>query len=373
MDYGAIIKRAWHITWRYKALWVLGIFAGISGCSSSGGGNYSSGSSDFSNFGKDFGGGAGMPSASEFQDTMLSALPVVIAVAFLLIVLWLVWSVFSVAARGGLIAGVNNVESGGEVRLGELWRAGFARFWTLVGLDILINLPLFFGVMLIVLLIAVPIIGAVAAGGDPNPAAVLAPMCGVLVIGIPILVVAGVILGIMYVIAQRYVVLGGQGAFESARNSWRFLRLRVKDTLLMWLISGALNLAASFVLAIPAIFIGIAIGLPMVAAIVAKSWGLVAALGAVLVLLISALSILYTGIWGTYSSALWTIFFRDVAGMSAPQPAPAMAYAAEAPPQPTYTPPPMPPTEPYAPAPPVAPQAPEQPYPPAPPEPPTGA
>jgi hypothetical protein len=370
MDYGAIIKRAWHVTWRYKALWVLGIFAGVSGCTSSGGGNYNSGSSDFSSLGKDFGGGAGLPSATELQRMALGALPLIIAVSLLLLLLWLVWSIFSVAARGGLIAGVNTVETGGQVRLGELWGTGFSRFWTLVGLDILINLPLFFGVMVIVLLITVPLIGTMAAGGDPNPAAVLAPMCGVLVIGVPILVVAGVILGIMYVIAQRYVVLGGQGAFESARNSWRFLRLRVKDTLLMWLISGALNLAASFVLAIPAVFIGIAIGLPMVAAIVAESWGLVAALGVVLVLLVSALSILYTGIWGTYSSALWTIFFRDVAGMSAPQPAPVMAYAAEASPQPTYMPPPMPPSEPYAPAPPTPP---EQPYPSAPPEPPAGA
>ena len=32
MDFGAIIKRSWQITWRYKALWVLGIFAGVSGC-----------------------------------------------------------------------------------------------------------------------------------------------------------------------------------------------------------------------------------------------------------------------------------------------------------------------------------------------------
>ena len=38
MDFGAIIKRAWQITWRYKALWVLGVFAGVSGCQSGGSG-----------------------------------------------------------------------------------------------------------------------------------------------------------------------------------------------------------------------------------------------------------------------------------------------------------------------------------------------
>jgi len=28
MDYGDILKRAWRVTWRYKALRVLGFFAG---------------------------------------------------------------------------------------------------------------------------------------------------------------------------------------------------------------------------------------------------------------------------------------------------------------------------------------------------------
>ena len=51
MNYGDIIKRSWHITWRYKALWVLGIFAGVSGCQGGTGSNYSrSGSRDFQYF-----------------------------------------------------------------------------------------------------------------------------------------------------------------------------------------------------------------------------------------------------------------------------------------------------------------------------------
>lgn len=34
MEYGSIIKRAWKITWTYRYLWVLGLFAGITGMGS---------------------------------------------------------------------------------------------------------------------------------------------------------------------------------------------------------------------------------------------------------------------------------------------------------------------------------------------------
>lgn len=38
MDYFGILKRAWELTWKYKALWVLGFFAMSGGGSSAPGG-----------------------------------------------------------------------------------------------------------------------------------------------------------------------------------------------------------------------------------------------------------------------------------------------------------------------------------------------
>ena len=74
MDYGDIIKRSWRITWRYKALWVLGIFAGVSGCQAgggSGGNSGGSGGNSFQQFGDGFstasgssGSWTGLPSSS---------------------------------------------------------------------------------------------------------------------------------------------------------------------------------------------------------------------------------------------------------------------------------------------------------------------
>ena len=129
MDYGAIIRRAWQITWRHKALWVLGLFAGISGCQGGGssGGGGSGGRSDWSTLS---GGGSRM--ASDFLETFMRFLPVIIAGTLLLVALGIIWSIVAIAARGGLIAGVNEVEEGrspGSASCGASASAGSGRSW----------------------------------------------------------------------------------------------------------------------------------------------------------------------------------------------------------------------------------------------------
>jgi hypothetical protein len=322
MDYSAIIKRAWQVTWRYKALWVLGVFAGVSGCSSSGGSNYSSKGGS----GADSGIMPSLPSSSQIQEWLLAILPALIALVILLFVVGIAWSVLSIAARGGLIVGVNEIEEGREPALPDLWRAGFARFWSLVGLDIILWLPMFLLAILFVVAVAVPIIAAAAAGSQPDPVALVGPLCGSLAVGLPVLLVASFVLGIMYFLAQRYIMLGGQGAVQAAGNSWRFLRARFKDTGLMWLVNAGLNFVASMVVAIPMVAIGLVAAVPLLLAIGAKNWGAVAALGAVFVIAAMAVSLLYSAVWGTFTSALWTIFFRKVAGMAPAETPPVAGY-----------------------------------------------
>ena len=361
MDFGGIIKRSWQITWRYKALWVLGIFAGVSGCAGGSSGSGGGGNSGFS--------GSNSSDFADLErvwDQAQGFVPLVIGIGVLLFFIGILWFVFAIAARGGLITGVNAVEEGSERPLGELWRAGFGRFWTLLGLDIMLSLPLLIVGVLMAVVILVPVIGAIAADRDPGPA-ILAPVCGSLVIGFPLLLIGGFVFGNMRLIAQRYVMLGDQGAVESARNSWHFLRARLKDTAIMWLINGALNMAASFVLAIPAIVIGIAVAVPLVAAVAAEEYGALVAGIPVVIILFMLLGLAYNAVWGTYTSALWTLFFRDVSGMAvavmAASMAPAMSVSSPAP----YAPAPEPPVapQPPPPAPPIAGYAPP-PQPPAP-------
>ncbi len=151
------------------------------------------------------------------------------------------------------------------------------------------------------------------------------------------------------------MMIGGQGVLESAGNGWRFFRARFKDTFLLWLINAGLNIAASFALAIPMVIIGIGVAIPMVAAIVGGKWAILAGAIAFTVFAIWIIAMAYNAIWGTFTSALWTVFFRDVAGLSAAAP---MGVAAEpvvaAAGYPDSAAPPMAPLD----APPMAPQPP---------------
>ncbi len=385
MNYGDIIRRSWHITWRYKALWVLGIFAGVSGCQASAGGNYGGGSGTR---GYTYN-GEGMSTAQigRLWDSVSNLIPLLIAVVLVLLLLSLVFMVLSIAARGGLVTGTNAADDGRRATLTELWGAGFGRFWTLLGLDILLKLPIVVVMLVMMAGVLVPIFSAIFRGSDVSPA-ILAPVCGSLAIGLPFLLVLSFVLGIMYLIALRYVMLGGQGAFMAAGNGWRFFRARFKDTFLLWLINLGLNIVASVALAIPMVVVAIAIAFPMVTSAIGGEWAWFAGFIAAMVLIFWVIAMAYNAVWGTFTSALWTVFFRDVTGMSAPvaeigpepvQPMPAQAsWAAptDAPPiaqqPPTGFPvePPAPPAEPPATEWSPAPSAPEPPNPPVPPAPP---
>jgi hypothetical protein len=98
-------------------------------------------------------------------------------------------------------------------------------------------------------------------------------------------------------------------------------------------------------------------------------WRLLIAPLAIGALLIAVLSFFYTAVWGTYTSSLWTLFFRNVARV---QPAPAAAAGAyggpsatmpgmQLPPEPPIPPQSMPPAPPAPPA--VEPVAPPPPPP----------
>lgn len=370
MSYGDIIKGAWRITWRYKALWVLGLFAGVSGCQA--GGSNSGGSGDIpgSSGPSDFGGGD-LPSPADIaglQDGLLIAAVVV----GLLVLLGLVWFAVGTAARGGLVHAVNEIESGRTITLGAAWSRGWELWGRVFVFQLLLGLPVFLVAMLLLVAIFVPLIGPIMQGQEPSFEA-LGPMCGALVCLVPILILLAVAAELLSLVGLRYAVIGGRGAVDAIKAAYQAIRARIKDTALVYLISGGLNLAAGLVVAIPMVIIVLVTMLPAVGLLAVGDGSIAGFLGAVAfgVVLIVLVSLLYSAIWGTYTSAYWTIFFRKLTGL---EPAPIVETAFAATPVPVDSAPlvePAPPSEyPPAPAPPSdfppAPPAPPSEYPPAP-------
>jgi len=355
MDYGDILKRAWRITWRYKALWVLGLFAGVAGGSSGGGGS--------SGYRAGGGTGTGTGTAANpfgtyqwtlFTDFVRQHLVAIAIVTALIVLFGLVMWVLGVAARGGLIHLANEASEGHVVRLSDGWGTGFRNWGRVFGVEFLTALPMIVLALtlvgFLVLIAGSALSRGVAAGSYESALASLA-LTGLCFLGIfaVIALVLGTILGIVARVATRYVVLfHGYTIRGSIAQGWRDLWSR-RGAFVMYLVTLGTGIAFGIVAAmVAAVFV-----VPALLMFVARAWmagAAVIALGVLVLLLPSA-------VYATFHSALWTVFFRKMTGME-PAAVPASpAYAAPhaAVPASTYTPPgpyaaPIPPAPPAPPA-----------------------
>lgn len=312
MDFAGIIKRAWRITWQYKVLWVLGIFAGASG----GFGGW--GTSSYRTSSRDLGNWSSFDTAwSKASTWMQDWAPVLIAAAVALFLIAILWLVLSFAAQGGLAWEVDAVERGQRASLGEGWNVGFHNWGRVILAGIVLMLPILLvglfvgGISVAALVPAYRVTSSGLTGLDAASAtAGLAGLAAIGVVAVPVLIVLGFVLGNMYLLCVRFIAIEGRTSMEAVRASWDVVRHRFKDVLLMWLITIALSFAFAIAVAIP---LGIAaVGVALTA--VAGAWPVSVLLGLVLI----AAGIVVSGIWSTFTSAMWTIFFRRLTGREVP-------------------------------------------------------
>jgi hypothetical protein len=120
MDYGKVLGRAWEITWRWKILWILGFLASL-GSGGGGGGSPNAYTGSGEDFNIDQWTGGGWP-VGEFLPAVSGIIGIIIVVVCVLFIIAIALWVVSVIARGGLIAGVQQVEDQGST----LWIGHFS-------------------------------------------------------------------------------------------------------------------------------------------------------------------------------------------------------------------------------------------------------
>lgn len=344
MDYGAILKKSWSLTWRYKILWLFGFFAGAG----SGGGSSYSGNSGGSGSG-----GNGLPggvTTSQVQSFIQHYAVLLIIIVLFLVVLGLLMWLISIAARGGLIHLVNEAEEKREVRAGAGWHAGFSKWGRIFGVEFLAGLPVAVLVVVMLVFVAVAAFGAAAASqGSSNAvtAAVVSAVTGAccfLVVFVIAAIVLGVIFGIVKELALRYVMLEDRRVMDALKTAWRDLWAK-RGAFVMFLIQIGVSIAYGIVTGI----VALVLVLPAVLMIVFGNWlG-----GSMLVLLAILILIVPTAIYATFYHAVWTVFFRAMTGVE-PLPKAVHGYPTAAPAQfapPAPMAPPVPPAPPVAPAP----------------------
>lgn len=297
MDYGQVLKRAWEITWRWKVLWVLGFLVSLSQ-----GWPQVSNRTDWI----ERRGGMSIPPQVEGLLIALACVAVLVGIAF--------W-VLATISRGALIGGVRQVGEEGSTALGQAWRVGVRRFWTLFGISILTALPIIVVWITVVAAFVLPLLAdvGISGRGEPRVGALFAILCGVPFCCGAILV--SILLSQIQTYADRAAVLEGMGWIDAFRRGWQVLKDNLGHTLVFWLIFFAIGVTlflvvggGILVLTLPfwGFFISARPGPEMLIPIVC---------GGLLTVLVSAL---IGSIVQTLTSATWTLAYQRMTGLEAP-------------------------------------------------------
>lgn len=292
-DYNYIISRAFKISWKYKFLWLFGIFLSFG-----------------ANFNLRFYNLGGLPSSLNtpgFQNSVSKwALTHIwlLAVSFLILFLiWLLFFIMAVISQPAVIKAADESERGGEPKFRTTFSFALKKFWRVLGLMLLIFLIVFAAILLLLIPIILLII-FIAKNSSIGLIVLTALMVALFFIFFIAFVIA---IGLVFNYALRYAVITDESVRESIRRGWRLLRHNLGASTLLWLINVGLGMAFGFgfiililLLAVPTVFFFVflfSLGFSIAKVALALITGL----------LLIALIILITGIAQVYFSCYWTL------------------------------------------------------------------
>ncbi len=268
MNYGQLLSRAWNIVWDNKFLILLGVLVALG----SGGNSGLSTGSNFNSGGLETGFETPtppsempeMPEMPDFQQpgrgfrnplqTVLSGVPVALALLLggLALVLGIAIWVVSTIARGGLIAGVNNIDAGGPSSFSQAWQAGWQKIGRLLGISILPMLPvLVMGAIGLVLFLTSA--GVSTAFGERIGLPAMGNLMAVLGLIGCVVVPITLVLGLLSAFANRACMLEDLGVFDAYSRGFSMLTNNFGSALVLFLIQIGIGLAMGIAMILPGV------------------------------------------------------------------------------------------------------------------------
>lgn len=336
MDFIKVLKRAFEITWRYRALWVFGIILALT--AGGGGGNpgtrYTFGDRDIPIEGQPYQ-GPGIP--PEIVNVLIA---VGIGLACFVLVLVVVSIIARYVSETSLMRMVDDHEQTGEKRtVGQGFRLGWSRTaFRLFLIDLLVNVPMALAFILLFVLslspfllflidnVALRVIGAIAG-------------IGLFFLVILLAIVVGTVVFVLMFFFRRACALEQVGVIESIRRGFGLVRRHPGDAALMWLIMFTLGLAWVVVM-IPVVLLLFVVGMllggllallvGLLVSLVAQGaapWIAAALVGVPVMMVVIAVPATFLGgLAQTFTSTVWTLTYRElralesVAGEAEPLP-----------------------------------------------------
>ncbi len=317
------LQHAFEITRKHKALWVLGLLAALA----SGGIGGLSGSNWQSDrpwqMPMDMTQWPGLPrGAPVVTQTIPDWLPAaILALVVGLGIVGLFVYCVGIIAQGGLIAGVQSVETAGTLTFSSAWRAGFAKFGRLFGLRLLVGLPA-------IVVSGVLAVGAAASfafyvtNGLDRARDAMVAVAPLIILAAGALVclssVYSLLASALNTLGDRAIMLEEATILASLRKSWQLLRTNLGEMVVLALVLLLINVVVSVLAGmIVAIFV---IPFAMLTAAASSDatrvLGVMLALGGGSVAVVAACII--AGILQAFTSATWTLVYRDFTGVSTP-------------------------------------------------------
>jgi hypothetical protein len=339
MDHLRIIKRAFNITFAYRALWVFGILLALT--TSRGGGNGGGGSGSGPQFQGDQETWRNLPFFRDWnwqggnipsipQDVINGLIAGGIALLCVFLIIGVVLAVLRYVSTVSAIRMTNDYEASGEkisvrqgFRLG--WSRSAFRLWLI---DLLIGIIGFVTVILLLAVAAAPLLLWLTQNETAGIIGTVIAI-GMAILAILIMVVGFSLVGIWLEIVRRAVVLEGLGVMDGIRRGWQIARRRLGDLIIMGLILFGIGIAFT-ILMIP---VGILVF--MVAGLSGVLPGLLAwaitnlfvqdrisiivgiIVGLPIFLAVLSIPLLFvSGLYEVFTSSTWTLTFRELLALN---------------------------------------------------------
>ncbi len=188
-------------------------------------------------------------------------LGLVIAVAVLVLLVLLALSALS---QGALVEGVAALDRGEPRRFSSTLRAGASYFLPVLGLNVVFFLIALGLLLVIALPIYLLVVGTFAATESVGVRVLVVVL--VVLVGIALLILVFVPLGILYQLALRELVLGGERVFGSIRSGFGLFRRTLGRSLLLGIIQFGLGLVVGVLLLIAQAVAGLGVAVALILA-----------------------------------------------------------------------------------------------------------
>ena len=313
MDLGYVLRRAWEVTWRHKVLWLFGFLVSLG------------------IVGRRVGIGSGgrwewpvrelPPEVQRAITDLLSSSTFTVVIAALVLLALAVGiglALLGALGRAALVDQVQAAEEQGVASLGAGWQAGRRHLWMVFLIRLLLGLP----VGVVVSTGVLPVAGTglmIARHTRPEVA-----LPGVLVMPVvlftclvPAICVAALLsvpFGVLRRLAVRACVLEGCGVRQSIVRAWAMLREQAGPLALVWLILFGAGIGVTIVVVLPLALVALSVVAVSVLAVFTSP-----ILSVALVLIVGLLTWLVgaacNSVVETFSSAVWTLAYRELTGL----------------------------------------------------------